>query len=158
MSQLLNDDLKQCIGREVSYIAPEEVGQAAIRCYALALEDENPLYRDEQFAKSTRHGGIIAPPTFVCETNQYMDAAPDTDGSIGHIWRLPIPPSRLLRIGNEYEFFRPLRPTDRFNATWRLANIYERTTRAGPMLFVESEVRYTNQHRELVAVLIFTQE
>lgn len=152
MSELLNDDLKQWIGREVSYTAPEEVGQAAIRCFALALGDESPLYRDDEFAKRTRHGGIIAPPTFVCETNQYMDATPDSDGYMGHAWRLPIPASRLVRVGNEYQFFRPFRPTDRITATWRLTNIYERATRAGRMLFVESEARYTNQHCELLAV------
>ena len=83
MGKLLTDELKSWIGRKVSYTAPEELGRASIRYFALALGDDNPLYRDEEFARKTRHGGIIAPPTFICETNQYMDAAPNEDGYIG---------------------------------------------------------------------------
>jgi len=151
MASLLTDELKGWIGREVSYTAPEELGRAAIRYFALALGDNNPLYRDEEFARKTRHGGIIGPPTLVCETNQYMDASPDEDGYIGHTWHLPVPHSRLIRGGNEYEFFQPVRPTDRITVTWRLVDIYERETRSGSMLFVVSEVRYTNQHGQLLA-------
>ncbi len=33
-----------------------------------------------------------------------------------------------------------------------LADVYERQTRHGPMLFVVSEARYTNQHGELLAL------
>jgi len=140
------------IGRQVTYTAPEEIGRAAIRLYALALGDDNPLYQDDEFAATTRFGGVIAPPTFVCETNQYMVAAPDVDGYVGHTWPLPIPPSRMIRIGNDYEYFQPVRPTDRITVTWRLAHLEERSTREGRMLFVESSVRYTNQHGELLAV------
>ena len=152
MSTYLNEELKRCIGREVSYTAPEEVGRAAIRCFALALNDQNPLYRDEDFAQRTRFGGIIAPPTLVCETNQYMTGTPDSEGYAGHAWRLPIPASRMMRVGNDYEFFAPLRPVDRITATWRLVDITERSTRLGSMLFVESEVRYTNQHGQMLAL------
>ena len=148
----MGDDLMQWIGREVSYTAPEEIGRAAIRCYALALGDDNPLYRDEDFAARTRFGGIIAPPTLVCETNQYMVTPPGADGYMGHTWPLPIPPSRMTRIGNAYEFFQPLRPTDRITATWRLTHLEARPTRLGEMLFVDSDVRYTNQRGELLAV------
>ena len=67
-------------------------------------------------------------------------------------WPLPIPPSRMTRIGNAYEFFQPLRPTDRITATWRLTHLEARPTRLGEMLFVDSDVRYTNQRGELLAV------
>jgi acyl dehydratase len=148
----IDDDLLQWIGREISYTAPDEIGRPAIRFYALALGDDNPLYFDEAFAACTRFGGIIAPPTLVCETNQYMVAAPGPDGYTGHVWSLPIPPSRMTRIGNAYEFFQPLRPTDRITATWRLVDIEARSTRLGDMLFVDSDVRYTNQLGELLAI------
>ena len=148
----LGDDLMEWIGREVSYTAPEEIGRAAIRCYAQALDDDNPLYRDEDFARSTRFGGVIAPQTFVCETNQYVVGPPDANGYTGHTWPLPIPPSHMIRIGNDYEFFQPVRPSDRITATWRLVHLEERSTRRGRMLFVESSVRYANQRGELLAV------
>ena len=152
MGKLLTDELKSWIARKVSYTAPEELGRASIRYFALALGDDNPLYRDEEFARKTRHGGIIAPPTFICETNQYMDAAPNEDGYIGHHWDLPIPDSRSIRGGSEYEFFQPVRPTDRITATWRIADIYEEETSTGRVLYVMSEVEFVNQDGHLLAV------
>ncbi len=152
MRGVVTDELRSWIGREASYTAPEELGRAAIRYFALALGDDNPLYRDEAFARKTRHGGIIAPPTLVCETNQYSDAAPAEDGYIGHLWRLPLPNARLIRGENAYEFFQPTRPTDRITVIWRIADIYERETREGTMLFVVSEAKYTNQHGQLLGV------
>ena len=152
MAGLLTEELKSYIGRQASYTAPEELGRAAIRYFALALEDANPLYRDEDFARKTQHGGIVAPPTLVCETNQYMDQQPDEDGYIGHTWRLPVPGTRLIRGGNEYEFSQPVRPSDRITVNWWIADIYEKETRSGAMLFVVSEVKYTNQHDNLLAV------
>lgn len=152
MGSLLTDELKRWIGREATYTAPEELGRAAIRYFALALGDDNPLYNDEEFARRTRHGGIIAPPTLVCETNQHMTTGPDEDGYVGHVWALPLPTRRFIRGDNDYEFFQPVRPTDRITVTWRITDIYERETRQGAMLFVVSEARYVNQRAELLAV------
>ena len=144
MNRLLTEEVAQWIGREVVYSAPDGIEQGAIRLYAMALADDNPLYTDEQFAKATRHGGIVAPPTMVCETNQYVTREPGTDGYSGHAWKLPLPPCRMIRIGNDYKFLQPLRPGDHLRVKWRIVAMEERTTRLGPMLFVISEVEYWN--------------
>ena len=149
---LLTDELRRWIGRQARYTAPEEVGRASIRYFALALGDDNPLYQDETFAGQTRFGGIVAPPTLICETSQHYHRQADDYGYIGHTWDLPLPPSRLIRGGNEYQFFQPVRPGDRITATWRIGDIYERATgRGGFLLFVISEVTYHNQDGELLA-------
>lgn len=152
MSTRLTSELRGWIGREVSYTAPEELGRASIRYFALALGDDNPLYRDEAFARTTRHGGVIAPPTLVAETSQLVAGEPDENGYIGHTWALPLPSRRFIRGGNEYEFVRAVRPSDRITVTWRLVDMYERETRMGSTLFVVSEARYTNQDGELLAI------
>jgi len=41
-----------------------EIGKEKIREYAKAIKNEDPHYMDEDFAKNTKYGGIIAPPTF----------------------------------------------------------------------------------------------
>lgn len=146
------EELGRWIGREVTYTAPDELGRAAIRYFAFALEDDNPLYHDEAVARASRHGGIIAPPTLVCETNQYMPGRPDEHGYIGHCWTLPLPTRRFIRGGNDYEFHQPARPEDRLTVTWRITDVDERQTRQGPMLFVVSEIRYLNQRGELLVV------
>ena len=60
--------------------------------------------------------------------------------------------ARLLRGGNEYEFVEPVRATDQLKVTWRIDDIYEKTTDRGALLFVISEARYLNQHGRLLAI------
>lgn len=153
MRSLLTDDIKAMVGREVSYVAPDEIGRASIRYFALAIGDDNRLYVDDEYARSQGYPSVIAPPTFVCETNQYMNRPPDKTGYIGHRWELPVEGCRELRGGHEYEFFRPVLPTDRITATWRISDIQERTSSRGtPLLFLHSEAVYTNQDGERLAV------
>ena len=39
--------------------------------FARAVGDKNPIYSDEEYAKGTEPGGIIAPPTFVQASAQF---------------------------------------------------------------------------------------
>lgn len=140
---LLTEELKSWIGREAHYPAREELGRASIRYFALALGDDNPLYVD----------GAVAPPTLICESCQYAHQPPNADGYIGHEWRLPVPNSRLVRVGNDYEFMRPVLPTDRISVTWTLESIVEKpSSRGGTQLFVSSVARYRDAQGEVVAV------
>ena len=150
---LLTDELKAWIGREVSYTAPEELSRASIRYFALAMRDENPLYLDDAYARAAGYPSVIAPPTLICETCQYAHRPPDGDGYIGHEWHLPVTGCRMIRAGNEYEFFRPVLPSDRISVTWKLEDIIERaSSRGGTQLFVTSAARYVNQDGEDLAI------
>jgi acyl dehydratase len=152
ISTLLTDELRDWIGREVSYTAPDVLGAASIRYFALALGDDNPLYCDAQYAREAGYPGTIAPPTFVCETNQYVHRQPNGDGYIGHHWELPITGCRMVRGGNDYEFFRPVVPSDQVTVVWRLEDISERISSSGtPMLIVFAVATYANQHGEPLA-------
>jgi hydroxyacyl-ACP dehydratase HTD2-like protein with hotdog domain len=140
---LLTEKIKSWIGREAHYPAREELGRASIRYFALAIGDDNPLHVN----------GEVAPPTLICETNQYAHQAPNADGYIGHEWHLPVPNTRLVRAGNDYEFMRPILPTDRISVTWTLENIVEKaSSRGGTQLFVSSVARYRDAKGEVVAV------
>jgi hypothetical protein len=128
---LLNDDLRSHIGREVTYTAPEPLSGAAFRYFAIAVGDDNPRWRSG-----------IAPPTFICESNQYLDSREDLIAG-GHHWDLPITGCRLLRGGNEYEFFRPVRTGDHVTVTWRIVDMQERQSSSGKaLLIVTSEASY----------------
>lgn len=43
----------------------DEVCRPMIRHYCEVMEDANPLYHDDAYAKASRYGEIIAPPTQV---------------------------------------------------------------------------------------------
>ncbi|MGW0808678.1 MaoC family dehydratase [Nonomuraea sp. NPDC002799] len=142
------DEIKAMIGQEASYTAPEELGRAAIRYFAQAVGDHNPLYTDDAYAREHGHAGIIAPPTLICETNQYTGLPRDADGFAGHGWHLELPGTRLVRGGNAYELHQPVRPDDVLTVTWRIENVEEKAGK----LFVTSRATYTNQHGDLLAV------
>ncbi|MBL8383265.1 MAG: MaoC family dehydratase N-terminal domain-containing protein [Burkholderiales bacterium] len=150
---LLTDELRAWIGREVHYPAREELGRASIRYFALAMGDDNPLYVDDAYAQAAGYPSVIAPPTLVCETCQYAHRPPDEDGYIGHEWHLPVPDARMIRAGNDYEFMRPVLPTDRISVTWTLADIAERSSsRGGTQLFVSSVATYRDAAGAVVAI------
>lgn len=151
MASLLTPEVLKAVGRTETFTAPEALGEAAIRYFALAIDDRNGLYLDSEYAAESRYRGIVAPPTFICETLQYMAGPPNEDGYIGFDWRLPFPPHRMIRGGNDYEFFEAARPSDVLTVTWTLTEVYERETRRGLMLFAISEIEYRNQHGTLLA-------
>jgi acyl dehydratase len=142
----------QWVGREFKYTAPEKIGRASIRYFALAIGDDNRLYFDEQYARAAGYGGVIAPPTFICESNQYAHRQPDADGYIGHSWDLPLSGCRMLRGGHDYEFFQPVKPDDWIRVNWRLEDITEhKSSRGGTMMIVLAAATFSNQGGEMLA-------
>jgi acyl dehydratase len=153
MNRLLTPELEAMIGSEAVYSSTEPLGRASIRYFATVIGANNPLYTDREAARRAGFADVIAPPTLICETNQYMDRPRDEDGYIGHLWDIEVPGTRLIRGGNEYEFHQPVYPSDCITAFWRIADMSESVSAAGlAMLFVFSGVRYTNQNDELLAV------
>ncbi|MEU4420764.1 MaoC family dehydratase N-terminal domain-containing protein [Actinoplanes sp. NPDC024001] len=140
---LLTPELAARIGEEITYTAPEPLGRASIRYFALATGDTDPAHL----------AGDVAPPTLICETNQYAGLPRDHDGYAGHAWQLDVPGTRLVRGGNSYRFERPIGPDTVVTARWRLADMTERVTGSGKrMLVVTSVATYTDQDGRLLAV------
>ena len=137
------------LGREWVFTALEEIGRSSIRKFALSIGDTHPLYYDDKYARESKYGGIIAPPTFVCETMQFMVG--DLDETGGPAGRPKLPLGAEIRGSNEYTFHRPVRPEDVITARWKFANIRERDARTGKLFIVVSEITYTNQHDEVLA-------
>ena len=141
---LLTDELRRRIGEVRVYVAPEPLSRASIRYYALAVRDANPLYTDPDAALSAGWDDVIAPPTLLCDSNQYMSGTPNDDGFLGADWGLLLPGTRPVRGGNDYTFHRPGRPSDRVTVTWRLVDMTERVRANGlALVIVTSQARVT---------------
>lgn len=150
---LITPEVKAMVGTEKTFSSPEEVGRATIRRFAIAVGDPNPLYWDEAFAKKTPYGGIIAPPTMVFElVHNLGDEIKEEDGGYSDKILLPPPLTRFVRGGNEYEFFKPVRPTDKITFKRKISQIYEKEGKAGALVFVIIEISYTNQKDELLGI------
>jgi acyl dehydratase len=111
----------------------------AIRRFVEAIGDPNPLYVDPEFARQTRWGGIIAPPTFLCTIAAPLDMP---DLGFGRI---------NLNGGTSYEWYRPVRPGDVITAQATLAEVRGVQGGSGAMLIMVRSVRYTDQDGRLVA-------
>ena len=142
MSVLLTAELVACVGRTVSYTAPEALGAASLRYYALAVGADPDRWASE------------APPTLIFDTCQLTGRRdPDGAGYLGHSWDLPLPKAfSLIRGGNDYELHRPARADDVITTHWTLASITERTGGDGsPFLVVTAEARYLGADGDPIA-------
>ena len=90
MASLL-ESLKETVGQEIVIKAPDEMGRSSLRQYALAIGDFNPFYSDREFAQAHGLRDVMAPPTLVCDTWQYVDSDMDDRGDL--VGRGPIRPA-----------------------------------------------------------------
>ena len=141
--------LKTSVGQEVVHRAPDELGRSSFRKYALAIGDFNPLYTDRDFAGSQGLRDVIAPPTLICDTWQYVDGDMDESGDL--IGRDQVQEEGTLRAGNDYEFFQPVYPDDIITAYKRVKDVFEKQGRSGRLVFQEVENSFYNQRDELLA-------
>ena len=149
MADSLFEQLKATVGQELVFEAPDEIGRSAFRQYALAVSDFNPLYSDREHAASNGLRDVMAPPTLICDSWQYVDSDMDQRGDL--VGRGSFGELTGLRAGNEYEFFQPVHPDDVITARWLVKDVYERTGRSGSMIFQVVEATYLNQRGELLA-------
>lgn len=141
---MITDEVKAAIGVEMVG-PPELIEMGAIRDYARAItwpDPPDPLYVDEEKAKSSRYGGIIAPWTFYT-----------TLGRNGTGPRLPLPAPRVsMNGGNDYEYFRHIRPGDVITTRSKIVSVFEREGKAGPLIILETEKTFINQKNETVGI------
>ena len=120
-----------------------EIEKGMIRRFARAIDDQNPLWQDEEYASKSQCGGIIAPPTFILTIGFEQVQQKMTD---------LMPDAGRLHGGTELECYLPVRPGDTITASGKIANVRERIGKStGKMLFVTFDISYTNQRQESVA-------
>jgi len=155
MSSTVYDRLRSLVGKDQPEIsATDEVCRQMIRHWCEAMEDGNPLYTDEDYARSSRYASIVAPPPM--------------------IWSWVIPPlwppaemspvyqqvfgacaqggfDQVIDTDVELDFHRPLFPGDRVRAVTRVHAVTdEKRTQLGDGHFVTLESVYMNQLGGLV--------
>ena len=157
---MLPEEVTKFIGKTEARIFDVEKG--AIKKYAEAIEDANPLYWDEEYARNSRYGSIIAPPGFWGWVP--VDPATESEpfasrGSQRFVTRDEVLHaltkagySRVMDGGHTYEFLKPVRAGDTLAAVYKIADIVERKGRAGMFAILVQETRFTNQHGQLVGI------
>ncbi len=131
---------RSVVGREV-HVGRLEVTPESVQAFCEALDERNPLYTDEEFAREHGpYGGLVAPPG-ILQTAQ-LGQPPDPKVEFGN---------NTFMAGSRQEYFLPIRPGDVIDAYAQIKEVYEKTGRSGRMAFVVRRTRYMNQHGEDVA-------
>ena len=151
MDSKVPEDVLSMIGGEK--VRHYEVTRRDIKRFAQAIGEADPIHFDEEYAKTTRYGGIIAPPLF-CQMFTFEDVPPDRlpgDGSpVG--MDVPIPAQRTVGGASSYEIFQRVRAGDQITAKSTLKDVFTKEGRSGTLYFVVVETEFSNQRQEPVAI------
>jgi hypothetical protein len=150
MKNMISNSTKKLLGKEK--ICSFDVTKKDIRRFAQAINDSNPLYYDEEYAKKTKFKSIVAPPLFV-QSFAFEDIPIHrlpSDGSPIEL-NIPIIAKKTVGGGSVYEIYQRTRPGDRITVKSKLVDIYIKSGRSGLLYFIVVDTIFTNQHGQIIA-------
>jgi acyl dehydratase len=140
-------------------VSPDPVDSSSVRRFMQAIMANDADYYDPTSAGARRYGGVVAPPLYPLHAFHVragdpdpLDESkerPDFDGAAQTAWssfglpRLEGAPQRILNAGNDIEVYSYAPLGARIAVSSTYDDIYLKTGRQGPLLFVATLSRYT---------------
>ena len=115
------DDLRQRIGKKIENTVEPwcyEATRDNIRHYAHGIGDDNPLWCDPDYAKKTRHGGVIALPSFLFSCSRIVS------GYVGGL-----PGVHAMFAGCDFTWMKPIRRNAVISTSAYLKDLVEHDTK-----------------------------
>jgi hydroxyacyl-ACP dehydratase HTD2-like protein with hotdog domain len=137
-----------------------EVSATDIARFAHATGEIDPIHFDREAATAAGYPGLVAPTMFPYVIRMHVSALiPPSelqpDGSpTAEV--PPLPTRRAMAGETSIEFGVRVIAGDVITVGKRVADIYEKEGRSGPLVFVQMEFTFTNQRGEMVARETFT--
>ncbi len=160
LAERLRDEF---VGKPIGepYVARDPVNLPRIRAWCDALGDRNPVYTDEERARESIHGGIVAPPTMLqawtmkgLSTGGPPQAGALPPGFVPVLEEAGF--TSVVATNCEQEYARYLRPGDRLTGTTIISAISdEKKTALGSGHFIESRITWTDETGETVGTQMF---
>ena len=146
--EILTKELMELVGLQSDPVIIE-IERGAIRRYADAIEDPNPLYNDVEYARKSKYGDMVCPPGFFgCPVEPREKSLDSPFSRVRNIVRHLTPTNN----GGEIEFMLPIRTGDTLTSVSKIVDIYEEIGRSGNrLLLVIFEITYQNQNGNVVA-------
>lgn len=127
------------------HTASIEVEKGALRLFAKAVGETDPVYTDVDAARAAGYPSLPVPPTFLfCLESQAADP-----GRVIEIAGLDL--RRILHAEQQFDHHAMAFAGDRLTFVARIGDIYAK--KGGALEFVVTETRVTNQHGAHVADL-----
>ncbi|GAB2830789.1 MaoC family dehydratase N-terminal domain-containing protein [Comamonas piscis] len=138
------DDLRERIGKKIGATAEPwcyEATRDNIRHYAHGIGDDNPLWCDPDYAAKTKHGGILALPSFLFSTSRIVS------GYVGGL-----PGVHAMWSGADWTWHKNVNRNDEIRTEAYLKDLIEHQTRfAGRAIQQVYHVDFFNQEGDKVA-------
>lgn len=139
-------DLDRWVGKPIVFAEMwNPCNETDIRRWVQAMDYANPIHWDEQVAKDSKFGGLVAPQSFVVAMDYGHGCHPTCVGKI--------PGSHLIFGGEEWWFYGTrVRPGDKLFQERRFDGYKVSDTKfAGPTVFARGDTVHRNQDGVLVA-------
>ncbi|MBI2906353.1 MAG: MaoC family dehydratase N-terminal domain-containing protein [Chloroflexi bacterium] len=119
----------------------EYAGRDAIRHFAQGIGDLNPLWLDEEYARKTKYGSIVAPPCFLYSV--YWSS-----GRVGGL-----PGVHGFHSGSDWDFRKTIYVNDRITVKEKFVDLVEKESKfARRTVILYCRTHYRNQRGEVIAV------
>jgi acyl dehydratase len=153
----ITDEQRALIGKETApFRAPYAVNEAMARHWCEMVEDANPIYFDEAYARTTWLQGRFAPPAMLYTWGRPL-LWPQMERESA-VDRLALEGCPLtVAVNAVQDYFQPVRYGDWLTVTSKIASVSaEKTTRLGTGHFVTSVDTFRNQLGQIVGTHSFT--
>lgn len=141
----------------------DAVNLPMIRHWTQAMNDNNPVYTDPEFAAGTRHGGLVAPPTMLQAWTMkgYQGPAPGTSSTdpMASVSSVIVDAGygAVVATNCEQVYLRYVQPGEKLHHTSRLESVSkEKNTALGRGFFITQLSEYLTEQGEKVAEMRFT--
>jgi acyl dehydratase len=123
-----------------------EVGKEKIKEYAKAIKNPDPHYLDDDFAKKSKYGTIIAPPTFAVVFGAYLIEPVFNDKDLN------LNMAMLVHGEQELEFLEVVKAGDSITTSAKIVDIKNKEK----LDVISVEIKSKNQHGKDVSRGIYT--
>jgi acyl dehydratase len=123
-----------------------EVGKEKIKEYAKAIKNLDPHYIDDNFAKKSKYGTIIAPPTFAVVFGAYLIEPVFNDKDLN------LNMAMLVHGEQELEFLEVVKAGDSITTSAMIVDIKNKEK----LDVISVEIKSKNQHGKDVSRGIYT--
>ncbi len=125
----------------------------AIRRHCHMVDDNNPLFLDPDYAKSTEHGAVLCPPSgWLALYFASLGPWPAVFEPLLPI--VPTPGKRIVNMKQEVEWFGHIKVGDHLSVWRRVADVYQKGITIDPeAVWIVAEAFITNQRQETVCVI-----
>lgn len=156
----LVEQIRQHVG-DTSHPIRATIDPLMSQRYARAIGETDPLYFDEEYAKSKGYAGIVVPPNCLPSYMDWTDGGPEEDLRIdgtptAEMQWIPTEGVRIMGGGEEMFFHAPLIAGTEVVLTEELEDVTARESKSGLMFVIRIRHRYRTADGELIMTSVRT--